>query len=135
MNDKELRLKVLSILYQSAKEGTSLPGTIRDERLEGITIEEYQWTSYYLIEHHLSHGKILSTNAGALAWAGRITGHGIDIIENLINKSIENVEENKISFISKSSPYLDKLLELTIIWSKNPEIYQQAWELLTSSIS
>ena len=135
MNDKELRLKVLSILYQTAKEGKSLPGTIKDERLKGITLEEYQWTSYYLIEQHLVHGKISSTTAGAHAWAGRITGRGIDIIENLIDKSIESVEESKISFAGKSAPYLDKLLELTIVWSKNPDLYQQAWELLTSLIS
>ncbi|HJJ23636.1 MAG TPA: hypothetical protein OQH54_07990 [Nitrosopumilus sp.] len=41
MNDKALRLKVLSILYQSAKEGKQIPGTMKDERLEGISIEEY----------------------------------------------------------------------------------------------
>jgi len=112
-----------------------IPGTIKDERLEGISLEEYAWTSYYLIEHNLVHGKISSTNAGAIAWAGRITGRGIDIIENLIDKSIEQVEENKISFTNKSSPYLEKLLELTIIWSKNPDLYQQAWEWLTSLTS
>ena len=135
MNDKELRLKVLSILYQAAKEMKPTPGTIKDERLEGISLEEYAWTSYYLIEHNLVRGEITSTRAGASAWAGRITGHGIDIIENLIDKSIEQVEENKISFTNKSSPYLEKLLELTIIWSKNPDLYQQAWEWLTSLTS
>lgn len=111
------------------------PGTLKDERLEGISLEEYQWTSYYLIEHNLVRGEITTTRAGAIAWAGRITGRGIDIIENLIDRSIEQVEENKISFTSKSSSYLDKLLELIIIWSNNLDLYQKAWELLTSLIS
>jgi len=111
------------------------PGTMKDERLEGITFEEYSWASYYLIEHNLVHGQISTTNAGSHGWAGRIKGHGMDVIETLIDKSIEKVEESKISFIEKSSPYLEKLLELTIIWSKNPELYSQAWELLTSLVS
>ena len=135
MNDKELRLKVLSVLYQAAKEGKPVPGTMKDERLKGISFEEYNWASYYLIEHNLAHGKITSSRAGPSGWAGRITGYGIDIIEDFIDKSIGNIEENKISFTSKSAPYLDKLLELITIWSKNPDLHQQAWDLLTSLIS
>lgn len=128
-------MKVLSILYQAAKEGKPVPGTLKDERLKGISFEEYGWTSYYLIEHNLARGTITTTNAGSHGWAGRITGHGIDIIEDFIDKSIETIEEEKISFAGKSASYLDKLLELIIIWSKNPDLYQQAWEQFTSLIS
>ena len=134
MNDKELRLKVLSILYQSAREGKNPPGTMKDPGLEGISIKEYQWTSYYLIENNLCHGKIQSTTGGVNAWAGRITDRGIKIIENLIDKSVEQVQENKISITSKAITYLQKLTELLIIWSNNPDLHEKAWELLTSLI-
>jgi len=134
LNDKELRLKVLSILYQSAKEGKNPPGTMKDPGLEGISIKEYQWTSYYLIENKLCHGKIQPTTGGVAAWAGRITDRGIKIIENLIDESVEQAQENKISISNKAITYLEKLSELLIIWSKDPDLYQQAWELLTDLI-
>jgi len=134
LNDKELRLKVLSILYQAAKEAKQVPGTMADPRIKGISIEEYQWTSYYLIEHKLVHGEITNTNAGPGAWAGRISGHGMDIIENLVDRSIKQVEENKISFSNKAITYLEKLLELVGIWSQNPDLHQKAWELLTDLV-
>ena len=134
MNDKELRLKVLSIQYQAAKEGKQVPGTMADPRIKGISFQEYQWTSYYLIEHNLVHGKIINTNAGPGAWAGRISRDGMDIIENLIDKSIKQVEENKISFSNKAVTYLEKLLELVVIWAQNPDLHQKAWELLTDLV-
>lgn len=132
MNDKELRLKVLSMLYQNDKEGKSPPGTIHD--LEGLTLDEYHWASLWLIKHNLAEGHI-TQGGGYRAWANHISGNGMDIIEKIIDKSIENVEENKISFAAKSGSYLDKLLELAIIWSKNPDLYQRAWDLLNSLIS
>jgi len=134
LNDKELRLKLLSILYQSAKEGKNPPGVIIDPRLKGITIKEYHWTSYYLIENKLCYGKIVSTTGGIGSWAGRITGRGMAIIENLIDKSVEQAQENKISISNKAITYLEKLSELLIIWSKDPDLHQQAWELLTDLI-
>ena len=134
MNDKELRLKVLSILYQAAKEGKPGPGTMADESLEGITFDEYRWASYYLITHHLAVGPLGISNAGHSAWAQRIEGRGIDIIENLIDKSIEQVVEKKISFESKSSSYVEQFFELVNIWSKNPDLLNQAWEYFTHLI-
>ena len=83
-----------------------------------------------LIKHNLAEGHI-SKAGGYQAWANHISGRGIDIIENLIEKSIEQVEENKISFTSKSSSYVQQLLELGIIWSKNPDLLNQAWEFFT----
>jgi len=129
LNDKELRLKVLSNLYQNEKEGKSSPGTIND--IWGLSLDEYRWTSYYLITHHLAEGGMDKAGGQVHAWASHITGRGIDIIENLIDKSIEQVENKSISFTHKASSYLDKLLELVIIWSKNPDLHQQAWEFLT----
>ena len=128
MNDKELRLKVLSMLYQNDKEGKSAPGTIND--LDGLSLDEYHWASLYLIKHNLAEGHI-SKAGGYRAWANHVSGRGMDIIENLIDKSIEQVEENKIPFTSKSSSYVQQLLELGIIWSKNPDLLNQAWDYFT----
>jgi len=132
LNDKELRLKVLSMLYQNEKEGKPAPGTIND--LEGLSLEEYRWTSYYLITHNLVDGSMDRAGGHVLAWANHISGRGIDIIEKLIDTSIEHVEENKISFSNKAVTYVEKLLELLVIWSKNPDLHQQAWELLTDLV-
>lgn len=134
MNDKELRLKVLSRIYRSYNEGKPVPGTIAEVGIEGITVSDYMRVSYYLIEHNLVYGEITETNAGSISWAGRITGPGIDLIERFIDKSIEQVEKKKISFVSKLSPYLEKLTELFGIWSTHLELFQQAAELLTKLI-
>jgi len=130
--DKELRLKVLSMLYQNDMEGKKSPGTIND--LEGMSLDGYHRASLYLVNHNLAEGHSTSTRGGYSVWADHVTGRGMDIIENLIDKSIEQVEEKKISFIAKSAPYLEKLIELAIIWAKNPELWRQAWELLTSLV-
>lgn len=129
MNDKKLRLKVLSRLYQNEKEGKPAPGTIKD--IWGLSLEEYRWTSYYLITHNLAEGSMDKAGGHVLAWANHITGRGIDKIEHFIDKSIEQVEAKQISFKQKASSYLDKLLELGIIWSRNPDLQQEAWDLLT----
>jgi len=113
-------------------DGKGSPGTIND--LEGMSLDEYHRASLYLIKHNLADGHI-SKGGGYQAWADHVTGRGMDIIENLIDKSIEQIEKNKISFTHKLSPYLEKLLELIVIWSKNPDLYQPAWELLTRLIS
>lgn len=132
LNDKELRLKVLSMLYQNDKAGKSPPGTIND--LNGLTLDEYHWASLWLIKHNLAEGHI-SKGGGYQAWANHVTGHGMDVVENFIDKSLEQIDETKVSIAVKSSTYVEKLLELAIIWSKNPDLYQQAWELLSSIIN
>lgn len=126
MNDKELRLKVLSMLYQNDKEMKPAPGTIKD--LEGLSLKEYHWASFYLIKHNLAEGHITKAGGVASAWASHVSGRGMDVIEKLIDTSIEQVEKNKISFSSKSSSYVQQFLELGIIWSKNPDLLNQAWE-------
>lgn len=131
MNDKELRLKVLSMLYQNDIEGKSAPGTVKD--LEGLDLDEYHRASLYLIKHNLAEGHI-STAGGYRAWASHVSRDGMDIIEKLIDKSVEQVEENKISFTSKFAPYVQQFLELVIIWSKNPDLLNQAWEHFTHLI-
>lgn len=108
------------------------PGTIKD--LEGLSLKEYHWASFYLIKHNLAEGHITNTTGGTSAWASHISGRGMDIIEKLIDKSIEQVEENKIPFTSKSSSYIQQFLELGIIWSKNPDLLNQAWEYFTHLI-
>jgi len=129
LNDKELRLKVLSMLYQNEKEGKPAPGTIKD--LEGLSLDEYRWASYYLITHNLVDGSMDKAGGHVLAWANHISERGMDVIEKFIDTSIEQVEENKISISNKAVTYVEKLLELFVIWSKNPELQQQAWDLLT----
>lgn len=133
MIDKELRLKALSMLYQNDMQGKPVPGDIND--LEGMSLDEYHRASLYLVNHNLAEGHSTSTGEGYRVWANHVTGRGMDIIEKLIDKSIEQVEENRISFTHKLSPYLEKLLELIVIWSEHPNLYQQAWDNLTQLIS
>ena len=104
---------------------------MRDERLKGITFDEYRWASYYLIENNLVTGTITTTRAGSFGWAGRIKRRGIDIIEKLIDGSVEQVVQNKISFIAKTSSYVEQFTELLTIWAKNPDLLNQALEYFT----
>ncbi len=120
------------MLYQNEKGGKHAPGTIKD--LDGLSLDEYHWASYYLYEHGLVYASIAKGRGHTHVWANHIKGRGIDIIEKLIDKSIEHVDENKISFSNKAVTYVEKLLELFVIWSKNPDLQQQAWEFFTDLI-
>lgn len=131
MNDKELRLKALSMLYQNDMEGKQSLGTIND--LDGLTLDEYHRASLYLIKHNLAEGHI-SKAGGYRAWASHVTGSGMDIVEKLIDKSVEQVEEKKIEFSAKSMSYTQQFMELIIIWSKNPDLLNLAWDSLSKLI-
>ncbi len=66
---------------------------------------------------------------------GGITGDGMDIVENFIDKSVNKIKESKIPFTNTTSSYVDKISELITIWAKNLELYQIAADLLQSLIS
>jgi len=120
------------MLYQNDREGTQAPGTVDD--IGGLSLKEYHWASLYLIKHGLAEGPISKPGGHVIAWAYHVSGRGMDVIEKLIEKSIEQVEENKIPFTSKALSYGQQLMELGIIWSKNPDLLNQAWEYLTQLI-
>jgi len=131
MNDKELRLKVLELLYRNDMQGKKSPGAINE--LEGLDLDEYHRASLWLIKHNLAEGHI-SKAGGYQAWANHVTRSGMDIIEKLIDTSVENVKEKKISFSSKASSYVEQFLELVKIWASNPDLLNHAWENLTKLI-
>ena len=129
MNDKELRLKVLSMLYQNDKEMKPAPGTIKD--LGGLSLKEYHWASSFLIKNNLAEGPISNAGGIAFAWANHISGRGMKVVEKLIDNSVEQVSKKKISFIAKASSYVEQFTELLTIWAKNPDLLNQAWEFFT----
>jgi len=124
MIDKEIRFKVLSMLYQKDMDGEKPPGTLND--LEGLTLEQYHRASLYLIKNNLAEGHI-SKAGGYQAWANHVTGYGMKIIEKLIENSIPQVEAKKIEFLSKVLSHAQQFCELVIIWSKHPDLLEIAW--------
>ena len=117
------------MLYQNDKEMKPAPGTIKD--LEGLSLKEYHWASSFLIKNNLAEGDISSAGGIAFAWASHISGRGMKVVEELIDNSVEQVSKKKISFIAKTSSYVEQFTELLTIWAKNPDLLNQAWEYFT----
>ena len=88
----------------------------------------------YLVKHGLAEGHSTSTAGGYQVWANHITGSGMDVVERLIENSVEQVIQKKISFKNKISSYSQQFSELLIIWSKNPDLLNNAYDYLLKLI-
>lgn len=107
-----------------------------NKKLREIDPKDYQFNYGYLIKHNLVQGSIDRSDDGVEYFTpnGGITELGMDIVETFLDGCIENVEKVEHKIIDKTLSYLNKIIELTTIWSTNVDLYQQAWELLSSLI-
>lgn len=137
MNDNQIRLEILLDYYKAMRNQTGIPHQGDNEKLKEIDHKNYDFNYGYLIKHDLVNGQIDHSNNGVEYFTpiGGITGSGMDVVETFVNKSVENIEKVENKIIDKTLSYFDKIVELVSIWNMNLNLYQQAWELLSSLIS
>lgn len=137
MNDKQIRLEILLDYYKAMRNQSRIPYQEDNEKLREIDKRDYEFNYGYLVKHDLVQGDIDRSDDGIEYFTpnGGITGHGMDIVEIFIDGCVENVEKVENKIIDKTLSNLNKIIELTTIWTTNVDLYQQAWELLSSLIN
>ena len=137
MNDKQIRLEILLDFYKAMRNQTPIPGQEDSEKLREIDGKDYQFNYGYLIKHHLLNGKSRFSTDGIEHFSptGGITEYGLDIVETFVEKCVENVKQSKNKIIDKTMSIVNTISELVSIWAVNADLYQQAWELLSSIIN
>ena len=137
MNDKQIRLEILLDYYKAMRNQTRIPLQENSEKLRDIAKKDYDFNYGYLVKHYLVDGQSHYSTDGIehITPNGGITGSGMDIVETFIDNCIDDVKKVENKIIDNALSYLDKITELLIIWSKNAELYQNAWELLTNLIN
>lgn len=116
MNDKEIRLLIISKFYKAAKEGKWYINKNEDEALAKISDIDYCFNCYYLIEKYILKGDVRATTGGEVhPTVFRISAGGIDVIDEIVDNSIENLqkEENleieaSISTTEKFTKFYDR---------------------------
>ena len=133
MDDKQIRLEILLDYYKAMRNQTEIPGHKDNEKYGKLDKKDYDFNYGYLVKHDLVKGSSHYSSNGVEYFApnGGITGDGIDVVENFIDRCVDGLENKTIE---KSLSYMDKILELVSLWSSNLELYQQAWDLLASLI-
>lgn len=137
LNDNQIRLEILLDYYKSMRNQTGIPRQENNEKLRELDKKDYAFNYGYLVKHSLVKGEINYSDNGIECFtpSGGITGVGMDIVEKFIDGCVESTEKIKNKIIDKTLSTLEKIVELTTIWASNPDLYQQAWELLSSLIS
>ena len=137
INDQQIRLEILLSYYKAMRNQESIPDQTDNEKLKNIDKKDYEFNYGYLVKKDLLKGTIHRSTDGTEHFAptGGITGHGIDIIENFIDKSVNKIQESGITFANNAPKHVDKISELIMIWSKNMDLYQSAADFLQSLIS
>lgn len=137
MNDKQIRLEILLDYYKAMRNQTRIPHQEDNERLKETDVKDYNFNYGYLVKHYLVEGQAHHSDDGTEYFTpvGGITGAGMDIVENFIDDCVENAQKATNKIIDNTLSYLNKLVELFTIWTTNIDLYQQAWELLSSLIN
>jgi hypothetical protein len=137
LNDNQIRLEILLDYYKAMRNQTGIPEQEDNEKLREIDEKDYEFNYGYLVKHDLVKGEITPSDDGIEYFTpnGGITGYGMDVVERFIDGCVENTEKVENKIIDKTLSTLDKIMELATIWTANPDLYQKAWELLSSLIS
>ena len=112
MNDKEIRLLILSTFYKVAKEGKWYISKNEDKELVKIPDNEYEFNCYYLIQKYLLEGDVSTASGGSVyTTVSRISASGIDVIDDLVDKSIENLQKEEGLKIEESISTTEKFMK------------------------
>lgn len=96
MNNDEIRLSILSQYYRAAFNGKGYGREEENPELEGIPDAIINANTIYLIDKRLINGDKRYIGSGPIASPSDITAWGMDVVENIMNKSL-NEMNNKVS--------------------------------------
>jgi len=76
-------LQLIKACYDAYKNGKNFPSTIADDRLRGITTEEFISSQRRLMQKELLSGSVTHTRGGPIYHPNNITKKGIEFVEEL----------------------------------------------------
>jgi len=86
--------QMMEACYDAYKSGRNLPHTVRDPKVEGITVEEFIASQRRLMQKSLLSGSVTHTRAGTLYSPTSITEKGIKFVEEPANPIIQRETPN-----------------------------------------
>jgi len=104
VNNTEIRLRILFGCYAEMYHG--IPATEHTKRLEGVKPSVVTANTAYLIDKGLLGGEVDHYANGTLyARIGRIMPGGVDIVEEITSRSVDELEDAAAREI-RDSPYM-----------------------------
>ena len=114
MNNDEIRLSILFQYYRAAFNGKGYGDREENPELKNIPREVITPNQVYLVDKNLINGKKLYTSGGVSVSTSDITAWGMDIVEKIMNKSLDELDQDVSSEIMKedlNNKKLDKFYE------------------------
>ena len=126
-------MRILLNYYKAAEDHDSIHNIEGNKELKRDDLKAYDFNYGYLVDSRLLHGAQHYSWDGVPSYAatGGITSKGIDVVEEFINKCVENTPPIKEKNLSS---YASKISELLNLWASNSDLLASALELLFSSI-
>ena len=86
--EDEVDLQLIKVCYDAYKNGKNFPSTIVDERLRGMTIDEWISSQRRLMQKELLSGSVTHVRAGPIYHPNNITKKGIKFVEEITGDSL-----------------------------------------------
>ena len=117
MNNNEIRLSILVQYYRAAFNGKGYGEEEENDELEGISSVVINANRIYLIDKQLINGSKNYYSGRVMAIGTDITAHGMDIVEKIMDDSLEDIDQkyaSEIQMESQTDKKLDKFYEKCI---------------------
>jgi len=122
-NDK-IRLSILSQFYRAMFNGEGAPNVKDNPELKGIPEPTITANLVYLYDKGLINGKkVHADNGRVFVFTSDITARGMDIVEMIVNQSIDKLEPPVSVEIKKESSTPKKLEKLNEVSQKYSPIF------------
>ena len=110
MNNNEIRLSILIQYYRAAFNGKGYGEREENGELKKISREVIKANMVYLIDKQLINGSKQYYNKGIGVTSTDITALGMDIVEEIMDKSLEKIDQTHAAEI-QMEPQTDKKLD------------------------
>jgi len=101
MNNDEIRLSILFQYYRAAFNGKGYGSREENPELKDIPYEVTTPNLAYLVDKNLINGSKSYTSGGVHVSTSDITAWGMDIVEKIMNDSLDELEQDVSSEIRK----------------------------------
>lgn len=95
MNNDEIRLSILAQYYRAMFNGKGYGEREENPELKDIPKNIINANRVYLVDKNLINGqKHYSTNGGVVVTTSDITARGMDVIEKIMNTSLDSIDDS-----------------------------------------
>ena len=117
MNNTEIRLSILCQYYKADFNGKGYGSREKNPEIRDVPKEILNANLGYLIEKKLINGKKIYFGRGIVASPTDITDHGIDVVESIMENSLDQLDTKASSDIKKedsTSKRLEMFYEMCV---------------------